>query len=62
MFPADDICRLSLDGIAALGFGRRQLPTTLNRLTKAGFLSWQRGGGGPVPNTYRLHLPPQAQP
>jgi hypothetical protein len=62
MFPVDDICRLSLDAIAALGFGRRQLPATLQRLIRAGFLSWQRGGGGPVPNIYRLHLPPQAQP
>jgi hypothetical protein len=62
MFPAYDICRLSLDGIAALGFGRRQLPATLQRLIRAGFLSWQRGGGGPVPNTYHLHLPPRRQP
>jgi hypothetical protein len=54
MFAASDVCQCSLDDIAASGFSRRTLPMTLWRLTRAGFLSWQRGS----PSTYRLHLPP----
>jgi hypothetical protein len=57
MFPAGEVCRLSLDAIAALGFSRRHLPTTLNRLVRLGFLTWETGIGS-APHTFRLHLPP----
>jgi hypothetical protein len=58
MFAASDVCQRSLADIAAEGFTRSSLPTTLQRLMWAGFLTRQRG----VPDTYRLHLPPQRQP
>ena len=57
MFPAEDVCQLSLDAIAAEGFGRQHLPGALRRLIEAGFLS-RHPGSGVVPHTYRLHLPP----
>jgi hypothetical protein len=53
MFPKGDVCRRSLDDIATLGFGRKQLPSALNRLVRAGFLTWEVGT-----DTFRLHLPP----
>jgi hypothetical protein len=57
MFPATDVYQGSLEDIAALGFSRRDLPGTLQRLVSAGFLSREFGQGS-APDTYRLHLPP----
>jgi hypothetical protein len=57
MFAEGDICRRSLEAIAGHGFSRKHLPGTLNRLVRAGFLSWQPGSGT-NPHTYQLHLPP----
>jgi hypothetical protein len=57
MFPSGDVCRRSLDAIAAEGFSRQNLPAVLRRLVEAGFLSLQRGSSR-VADTYRLHLPP----
>ena len=57
MFPTEDVCQLSLDGIAAEGFNRKNLSPTLRRLTDAGFLS-RTPGSGSEPDTYRLCLPP----
>ena len=56
MFPSEDVCQRSLEAIAAEGLSRDRLPATLRRLIETGFLS-RRQGSGPVPNTYRLHLP-----
>jgi hypothetical protein len=58
MFSDNDVCRRSLEAIAAEGFGRKHLPLTLRRLVEAGFLSCEKGW----PSTYRLHLPPRRQP
>jgi hypothetical protein len=55
MFPAEDVCRLSLDAIAAEGFNRKTLPETLRRLEAAGILTKQKGAAR-APNTYRLNL------
>ena len=57
MFPSDDVCQRSLPDIASGGFDRKKLSAHLRRLVEAGFLS-REPGSGPVPNTYRLHLPP----
>jgi hypothetical protein len=57
MFPRGDVCQRNLNDIAALGFSRRQLPATLNRLVRAGFLSWEVGWAG-ASDTFHLHLPP----
>jgi hypothetical protein len=57
MFPSEDVCRRSLEALAAEGFTRRALPATLRRLTEVGFVSRQRGSAW-IPDTYRLHLPP----
>ena len=59
--PSDDVCQSSLAAIAADGFSARMLPGTLRRLVDAGFLTRQRGASR-VPDTWRLHLPPQRQP
>jgi hypothetical protein len=56
MFPTEDVCKRSLEAIAAGGFSRDRLPATLRRLIETGFLS-RHQGSGPVPHTYRLHLP-----
>ena len=61
MFTAGDVYQGSLEDIAALGFGRKHLPGTLQRLTNAGFMSRDRGLGH-TPSTYHLHLPPRQQP
>jgi hypothetical protein len=61
MFPAEDVCQRSLDDLARAGFDRREVSRMLRHLLEAGFLSKQLGSGR-APNTYRLHLPPQAQP
>jgi hypothetical protein len=61
MFPAVDICQRSLDSLAGEGFDRRNLPRLVRSLIDAGFLSKEQSPGR-VANTYRLHLPPQAQP
>ena len=61
MFPSEDVCRRSLETIVAEGFNRNTLPGMLRRLEAAGFLSRQRGSAC-IPDTYRLHLPPQVQP
>ena len=58
MFPTGDIYRGNLEDITALGFSRRHLPGTLQRLVNAGFLSWEKGRQ----STYWLHLSPQRQP
>ena len=60
MFPTEDVCQRSQEAIAAEGFSRDRLPATLRRLVKAGFLSRHRVAR--FPDTYRLHLPPMAQP
>ena len=57
MFPTEDVCQLSLDGIAAEGFNRKTLASTLRRLADAGFLS-RVSGSGSAPDSYRLLLPP----
>jgi hypothetical protein len=57
MFPAGDVYQGSPEDIAALGFSRRHLPGTLQRLVIAGFLSRQFGAGA-TPDTFYLHLPP----
>jgi hypothetical protein len=58
MFATSDVCQRKLDDIATtFGFSRRTLPTTLERLVRAGFLTRQRGSSQ-VPDTYRLFLPP----
>jgi len=57
MFPAEDVCRRSLETIGAEGFGRSSLSLMLRRLERAGFLTRQRGSAC-IPDTYRLHLPP----
>ena len=61
MFPAEDVCRCSLETIVAEGFNRGTLPAMLRRLEAAGFLSRQRGSAH-IPDPYWLHLPPQRQP
>jgi hypothetical protein len=53
IIPTGDACQRSLDDVAALGFGRKQLPSALNRLVRAGFLTWEVGT-----DTFRLHVPP----
>jgi hypothetical protein len=57
LFAAGDVYRGSLDDIAALGFSRRHLPGTLQRLASAGFMSREFGAGS-APDTYRQHMPP----
>jgi hypothetical protein len=57
MFPTGDACQQNLEEIAALGFSRRHLPGTLQRLVSAGFLSRQFGAGA-TPDSFYLHLPP----
>jgi hypothetical protein len=57
MFTAGDVYQGSLEDITALGFSRKHLPGTLQRLANAGFMSRERGLGH-TPNTYRLHMPP----
>ena len=61
MFPTTDVCQRSLQDLAAEGFSRDRLPAMLRRLVETGFLSRQQGSGA-VPDAYRLHLPPMAQP
>jgi hypothetical protein len=57
IFPSEDICRRSLDDIAAEAeCDRARLPRALRRLVEAQLLSRERGSGT-VPHTYRLHLP-----
>jgi hypothetical protein len=57
MFPRGDVCQKSQDDIAAEGFSRASMRGVLRRLETAGFLTRQRGSG-PVPDLFRLHLPP----
>jgi hypothetical protein len=57
MFPASDVCQLSLETIAAAGFSQRSLPGTLERLVKARILSRERSSAR-IADTYHLHLPP----
>jgi hypothetical protein len=57
MFAGEDVCRRSLENIAAEGFARSRLPALLQRLVEVGLLSLERGSAR-EPNTYRLHLPP----
>jgi hypothetical protein len=61
MFPADDVCQRSLLDLAAEGFDKSKLPGVLRRLIATGFLSKEQRSRR-VANTYRLHLPPRAQP
>jgi hypothetical protein len=61
MFPAEDICRRSLEALVAEGFNRNTLPAMLRRLEAAGLLSRQRGSAA-IPDTYRLRLPALARP
>ncbi len=57
MFSTGDVCQRSLQDLAAEGFDRKRLPTTLRRLVEAGFPS-KEPGSGVVSDTYWLHLPP----
>jgi hypothetical protein len=57
MFPIEDVCKRSLQDIAAEGFDRKRLAANLRRLVEAGFL-FKEPGSGVMPHTYRLHLPP----
>jgi hypothetical protein len=58
MFADADACQRSLESLAQEGgFDRAVVVPLLRRLEEAGFLSRQRSPG-PIPNTYRLHLPP----
>jgi hypothetical protein len=61
MFPTDDVCQRSQEALAAEGFSRNGLSTTLRALIEAGFVSRQRGSAS-IPDTYHLHLPPRRQP
>jgi len=61
MFADADVCRRNLDSLEAEGFTRGTLVRLLRDLSKAGLVSKERGVGR-APNTYRLQLPPQAQP
>jgi hypothetical protein len=56
MFPIEDVCQRSLDDIAAEGFNRKNLTSTLRRIAEAGLLS-KTPGAGSEPDTYQLHLP-----
>jgi hypothetical protein len=60
MFPTGGICQRKPDEIATSGFSQGSLPRTLERLARAGFLSFQRGPGqrGAGAATYQLHIPP----
>jgi hypothetical protein len=60
MFRRSSVCQRKVDSLMEEGFSHRRLRRLLDLLAEAGFLSWERGAG--VPSTYRLHLPPQAQP
>ena len=60
MFHRSGVCQRKIDSLMEEGFSHRRLRRLLDLLAEAGFLSWERGAG--VPSTYRLHLPPQAQP
>jgi hypothetical protein len=57
MFPRDDVCQRSVADLEAEGFDERTVHYLLRALVDAGFLFKERAGG-PVANTYRLHLPP----
>ena len=61
MFADADLCQRNLDSLVAEGFARGTLVQLLRDLSKAGLVSKERGVGR-APNTYRLQLPPQAQP
>ncbi len=56
MFSSGDVCRRSLQDLAAEGFDQKRLPATLWRLVEAGIL-FREPGSGVLPDTYRLHLP-----
>ena len=51
------MCQRRLWDLEAEGFDGRTLRGLLRALVDAGFLSTERTWG-PVPNIYRLHLPP----
>jgi hypothetical protein len=55
MFAADEVCQRSLEDIAAEGFNRTTLPSTMRRLVEAGFLSRHQTSTR-EPYVYRLHL------
>jgi hypothetical protein len=61
MFGSDDVCQRSLEALEAEGFARKTVPTVLRALIAAGLVSKQEGTSR-IPNTYRLHLSPRAQP
>jgi len=56
MFAADEVCQRSLEDIAAEGFNRKTLPSTMRRLVETGFLSRHQTSTR-EPYVYRLHLP-----
>ena len=61
MFRRSSVCQRSVAQLTAEGFSKSILFHLLHILTETGFLSKERRIG-PVPSTYRLHLPPRAQP
>jgi hypothetical protein len=61
MFPRHTLCRRSVTSLVQERFDRGTLRKLLNSLTAAGFLSKEMSRRGIVVS-YRLHLPPQAQP
>jgi len=61
MFITDDVCRQSLEALAAEGFDRKTVPAVLRALVEAGLLS-KDVGSSRVPDTYRLHLSPAGEP
>jgi hypothetical protein len=61
MFSHDDVCRQSLEALAAQGFNRKTVPEVLRALVEAGLLSKQEGTSR-IPNAYRLHLSPAGEP
>jgi hypothetical protein len=60
MFRRSSVCQRSEVQLAAEA-GARAVRRLLHILTEAGFLS-KEPGSGRDPSTYRLHLPPRAQP
>jgi hypothetical protein len=61
MFSRHSVCQRSLQDLAGEGFDERALRRLLRGLIEAGFLS-KEPPSGRIPTTYRLHLPPRAQP
>jgi hypothetical protein len=61
MFTRDTVFRGNVDGLVAKGPDRRTVGLLLRALIDAGFLSKEPTRRG-LASSYRLHLPPRAQP